>query len=162
MSPSATESFGPPADFFIVESGSKHAYTYCPTLADAQAKLDALQAADPNRFTSATIELADRMIHRIERELLDEPVRRISLDDFCEARDVLPPREWTSTGGIERFNMVEFTRGRITSQYVRAGDLCGVKNVADGDPTTYFDANDLAALRQQPPPNMDASSRANA
>lgn len=136
--PTQAAVYGPPADFFIVEPGERHPYSYSRTYAGAEAALHGLRANNPTRFARASIEVADRVIAQIERSYLDQRPRLVSLDDFHEALDVLPPRHWVTVAGIERFNMAEFTHGRITTQYARRGETCAMKYVADGDHSTYF------------------------
>lgn len=57
---------------------------------------------------------------QIEAGCKTEP-RRIELEDFDYALNVLPPMQWVRDGSSESFKMCERTNGKVTGIYVRLG-----------------------------------------
>ncbi|KXS55125.1 MAG: hypothetical protein AWU57_471 [Marinobacter sp. T13-3] len=72
-----------------------------------------------------------------QRTYLDAPARRITLEQFVDALETLPPQAYLDIGRFERFNMMEHLNGTITTQYVRYGDTCLCLNVDTTNKDTW-------------------------
>lgn len=59
-------------------------------------------------------------------KIMDEknriPVREITMEQWWEMLEVLPPEGWKQTGSNESFKMMEHWSGNITDIYARIGD----------------------------------------
>ncbi len=94
---------------------------------------------DPDRFY--------KMYAEKERELyLTGPVK-ITDEDYDDALNVLPPENWTRTGPIEHFRMMEYTTGSITNQYARMGDKYICKPIDATDKSTWITEADFENAR---------------
>ena len=137
--------YGPPAYQAIVRPNDTWPHTTADTLAEAERKLATLRAADPAYFASAEIMLFERFEAKVEARYLDQPIRETNSDDFHHMLEVIPPLDWRTIDGVERFNLSEMTYGRITQQWARCGERYFTRYARHGDRATYLTASALMA-----------------
>jgi hypothetical protein len=77
------------------------------------------------------------------------PALEITEAEYWEALECLPPMQWKTAEGVERFCISEFTFGNITNQYAKKDGRYIAKAVRFNDLTTYINAADFAALPAQ-------------
>lgn len=70
------------------------------------------------RYPGAEVWDFDAAIEHKENALKSPPIE-ITLDQFIDALEVLPPRDWQRTSEGESFKMCEHTSGRITAIYAK-------------------------------------------
>ena len=131
--------------FYIVAKGEQWPQSYRDDFAAAQSHLATLKFEEPGKFEGAEIVDCDEFINRHENEYMGRPVAEIDAATFDEMLNVLPPLAWCHAGGVERFNMSEFTSGRVTSQFARMDDRYFRKYVRHGDATTYMTRDTICA-----------------
>ena len=82
---------------------------------------------------------------KIEHEFwLTPPPKEIDEEAWDDALGCLPPMDWHTVDGVERFLMSEFTTGSFTAQYARFRGRCFVKTVDARDKGTWITAEMLA------------------
>lgn len=73
---------------------------------------------------------AEKVIDAYEQsKYLDAPAHDITLDEWDDALNVLPPMKWRTVNGVESFMMSERLTGDITSCYARSGNTYKSFNV---------------------------------
>lgn len=88
----------------------------------------------------------DAFFDAAEAKFMTGP-RLITQAEYWEALECLPPMQWHSEGGIERFCISEFTFNRITNQYAQMGDRYLTKPVKFNDRSTYITGADFEAAK---------------
>lgn len=121
-------------------------WTLAATIESAAAKLGALMLEDPAKWSAGGIMPYEAWNDAHEASWLNKPPAPITESEFFEMLGALPPLAWTKEGGLERFNMSEFTSGRITAQYGRYGGQHLHKYVRHGDRSTYLQPHHFARV----------------
>ena len=130
-------------DFYVIQPGERYPQAYGQTRELAQEALDRLRLAEPAQWAAGKLmPCADYFAER-ESEYLAQPTEEIDSDRFFEMLGILPPMDWRTEGGIERFNMSEMEFGQITRQFARIGERYFSKFVRRGDRSTYIQADVL-------------------
>lgn len=103
---------------FVYREGSRNAYTIidkktmiCPWT--GQTKEDLLAEEPDLQFLEW-----EEFSERVERNTVTEP-QEITKEQFLEALNCLPPRNWHLTKHFECFHMSEFMVSHYTATYVR-------------------------------------------
>lgn len=130
---------------FIAVKGEPWIWAAYTDEASAAADLPAVLAQRPGRPYEV---LTDWDTFTAEAEARHmTPAREISPREFFDMLECLPPMQWETRDGIERFCMCEFTYGRITEQFAQAGGRYLRKSVRFNDRSTYISAADFDATR---------------
>lgn len=104
---------------FVYREGSRNAYTIidketqiCPWT--GQTKEDLLAEEPDLQFLEW-----EEFSERVERNTVTEP-QEITKEQFLEALNCLPPRNWYLTASFECFHMSEFLVSHYTATYARS------------------------------------------
>jgi len=87
------------------------------------------------------LETWEERFERIRAEYLAEPMVEITEERFHDMLEVLPPKGWTKSDGIERFCMIEHMIDDVTDQFAHRNGRYFTKKVACGNHTTYITAD---------------------
>lgn len=63
-------------------------------------------------------------LNRLTDEVFRTEPEQITVEQWIEALECLPPMKWGSILGVESFRCSEFYSGSITAIYARVGDSC--------------------------------------
>lgn len=86
----------------------------------------------------------DRMVEDwVHETFLNHPAEVIDEQTFDDALGQLPPKNWHTHRGIERFMISEMSFGSITLQYARVGDQYRRRHVDARDTSTWINWADF-------------------
>lgn len=128
----------------IAKPGSYGVWNLYATGQEAIDALVNLKTERPGEYDNALVLLFDDWNSAREADLLSPGLQEITEEAYWYALEVLPPMQWHTGDGVNRFCMSEFTAGNITNQYAtltRNGErryFC--KPVSYNDRATYITA----------------------
>jgi hypothetical protein len=74
---------------------------------------------------------------------LSRPLEEITAEKYDEMLNVLPPKKWHTTGGLQRFLMSEHWSGPYTSQYATIDGRFFTRVVDAGDESTWITRDEI-------------------
>lgn len=130
----------PDNDCYLIRAGEDYPHSLHRDRAHAEKRLAAERAEDPAKWEGAQIVRCADWFDAKELRYLNQPLQEVTEEKFHEMLGMLPPADWHTAGGVNRFCMCEMQFNRITMQYAAAGGRHFAKFVRLGDRSTYVDA----------------------